>query len=762
MDRSVRLCYNPFAGSVYREPLMKSAFAFGLLLSLWSVSPAAAQSDPPTPMFPDAGHVCDSAEACFRAAMAPLPLVSPQDRGRVKLERLQAAEARDPDSIWSKRARLAAAVLSTGTDPPGAVRRLLVAQPDFPIIDDYIRVWIGEALYRSGEVSQAAEMFESVPTQGSDTILVARAGFRSGEARYRSGQCKKAIEPLTKAVALAPQDAAAPAAQFMLADCLVREGRIPDSQTAFRQLWSRYPNAPEARDAATRLSVLAGEPWRPTPDEVFSRAVALGTLALHADAVDELQRFLSIAADHPKREDAKFKLGTSLVRLKRYDQARDLYRALVSSRSPYAGEAAVWLARIYLRQDAGDRLLGLLPTVPPQALTGDQKAAILMLAGVWLDDQGQPDQAVVKYRQAVNSADTSAQRLEAWWRIGWLHYRNGRYQMALLAFQNILSAPDDPQWTPQALYWSGKVHERMMDGHAADSYADLCRRYVYGYYCQLTQAATKTLVSTPPLAVDPVAAAPTDVVQELKRDRHYLKAAELRLLRMDQDAAKELSALADRYAKDRAVLMELCGLLSEAGEYHHALRLTRLYFRDAIERGAGDGVSSALWSAAYPTAYLPLIRSHAGRAVDPLLAAAIIREESQYDVRALSRVGAVGLMQVMPATAQVLQKRSGGADLDRDDLFDQETNIRFGVRYIEQLLQQFSGNVIYAVAAYNAGPQAVFAWMAKYGAREGDEFVEMIPYLETRQYVKRVLRSYREYMRLAVPACEASSLDKLC
>jgi peptidoglycan lytic transglycosylase len=385
------------------------------------------------------------------------------------------------------------------------------------------------------------------------------------------------------------------------------------------------------------------------------------------------------------------------------------------------------------------------------------------LTGVWLDDQGIADQAVRQYRQAADGADTSAQRLEAWWRIGWLHYRNGRYQMALLAFQNMLVAPDDPQWTPQALYWSGKAHERMMDGQAAEAaYADLCRRYLYGYYCQLTQASTKIVVSTPLFTVEPTGAPPAEVVQDLKRDRHYLKAAELKLLGIDQDAAKELSALAERYAKDRTVLIELCGLLNEAGEHHQALRLTRLYFRDAIERGGGDGIPSALWSASYPTAYLPLIRSYAGRTVDPLLAAAIIREESQYDARALSRVGAVGLMQVMPATAQVLQRKTGGADLGREELFDQETNIRFGVRYIEQLLQQFSGNVQYAIAAYNAGPQAVSSWLAKYGNKDGDEFVEMIPYLETRHYVKRVLRSYREYIRLAVPACGGRSLDKFC
>ena len=88
------------------------------------------------------------------------------------------------------------------------------------------------------------------------------------------------------------------------------------------------------------------------------------------------------------------------------------------------------------------------------------------------------------------------------------------------------------------------------------------------------------------------------------------------------------------------------------------------------------------------------------------------------------------------------------AEVKRDDLFDEETNVRIGARYVAQLLEQFAGNIIYTVAAYNAGPQAVNGWIAKHGRREPDEFVELIPYQETRLYVKRVLRSYREYQRL--------------
>lgn len=128
--------------------------------------------------------------------------------------------------------------------------------------------------------------------------------------------------------------------------------------------------------------------------------------------------------------------------------------------------------------------------------------------------------------------------------------------------------------------------------------------------------------------------------------------------------------------------------------------------------------------------------------------AAIIREESQYDRRAVSRVGAIGLMQVMPTTANQVARRLGFPGMGREDLFDQETNIRIGVRYLEQLVEQFAGNVIYVIAAYNAGPAAVNAWIAMNRGRDPDEFVELIPYQETRQYVKRVLRSYHEYLRL--------------
>ncbi|HEX5545473.1 MAG TPA: lytic transglycosylase domain-containing protein, partial [Nitrospira sp.] len=107
------------------------------------------------------------------------------------------------------------------------------------------------------------------------------------------------------------------------------------------------------------------------------------------------------------------------------------------------------------------------------------------------------------------------------------------------------------------------------------------------------------------------------------------------------------------------------------------------------------------------------------------------------------------LMQVMPATANAVAQQHRLPNLSREDLFDQETNIRIGTRYVEQLFTQFAGNVVQTIAAYNAGPLVVGTWAATYRGLSEDEFVELIQYQETRQYVKRVLRSYKEYLRLA-------------
>lgn len=131
--------------------------------------------------------------------------------------------------------------------------------------------------------------------------------------------------------------------------------------------------------------------------------------------------------------------------------------------------------------------------------------------------------------------------------------------------------------------------------------------------------------------------------------------------------------------------------------------------------------------------------------VDPYLVFGIIRAESKYQTAARSPVGARGLMQIMPETAEWIASQKGIADFDTDTLHDPQVNVDFGCWYLASLSREFNGQVPLMVAAYNAGRGTVQQWVAK-GTWNGDpDDLENIPFDETREYVRNVLKNYEAY-----------------
>jgi soluble lytic murein transglycosylase len=130
--------------------------------------------------------------------------------------------------------------------------------------------------------------------------------------------------------------------------------------------------------------------------------------------------------------------------------------------------------------------------------------------------------------------------------------------------------------------------------------------------------------------------------------------------------------------------------------------------------------------------------------VDPGLVYSLMREESSFRPDVVSIAGARGLLQLMPDTAERVARALPLPGFTSDALFDPRTNVRLGADYLASLLRQFSGRTSAAVGSYNAGPHVVVRWLPE-GGGEDDEWVEEIPYEETRAYVKRVLRSAEAY-----------------
>ena len=150
----------------------------------------------------------------------------------------------------------------------------------------------------------------------------------------------------------------------------------------------------------------------------------------------------------------------------------------------------------------------------------------------------------------------------------------------------------------------------------------------------------------------------------------------------------------------------------------------------------------------YPYDYRSYIETSAeSRRTDPFLVAAVIKHESKFEPRARSDGGALGLMQLMPATAEWIARQLG-EPFTEEYLYDPALNIRYGVWYLAELEREFGDNDILALAAYNAGRGNVRDWMERFHWTQQFDEIEAIPYPETRFYVRRVLEDREQYKRL--------------
>lgn len=161
---------------------------------------------------------------------------------------------------------------------------------------------------------------------------------------------------------------------------------------------------------------------------------------------------------------------------------------------------------------------------------------------------------------------------------------------------------------------------------------------------------------------------------------------------------------------------------------------------------AGGGGPSWYTQTVYPLEHAGAIRAGAERYdLDPALVAAVVYAESRFDERARSSQGAVGLMQVLPDTADQIADESGGLTFTTEDLEDPRINVRYGSYYLRQALDAYDGDVRAAVASYNAGMGAVSEWVAGSSGDGHRLRVGDIPYSETRAYVEKVLEARRVY-----------------
>jgi soluble lytic murein transglycosylase len=233
---------------------------------------------------------------------------------------------------------------------------------------------------------------------------------------------------------------------------------------------------------------------------------------------------------------------------------------------------------------------------------------------------------------------------------------------------------------------------------------------------------------------------------EVQADPAFQLAAALWSAGFELEASREYGVLADTLARQPERLFALSALLARPPTQHLSLTFATRALR--ASRVPVLDLPLELQRLVYPLPYEPVVRANADRfGVDPLLLAALTRQESTFNPGARSVAGALGLTQVMPQTGRLIAHALGDADFESSDLLRPVVSLEYGAWYLAGRLERYEGRVPPALAAYNAGDGAVNSWLSSY-CSDPDCFAERVPYQETHRFVRVVSENYANYLRL--------------
>jgi soluble lytic murein transglycosylase len=337
----------------------------------------------------------------------------------------------------------------------------------------------------------------------------------------------------------------------------------------------------------------------------------------------------------------------------------------------------------------------------------------------------------------------------AHWRSGWLNYRLGLYPAAEHIFDEQIRLFPGTTETVSALYWRGRLYETQdyNPAMAAANYRTIVRVYQHFFYAQMARQRLAALGNTqaaPQPQLDRIQPLPVPhFVDSFPEDSPHLAKARL-LANAGLTEYIALEVKADPNSSSWGALAE-GQIYSSYGQTFRAVRA----LKRAIPSAASASIQSiplAYWRILFPEPWWNTIETESAKNnLDPYLVASLIRQESEFDPTAVSNKSAYGLMQLLPSVGRTLARQEGIAHFQTFQLLDPNMNIRLGTRYFRQTLDKFGGVQEYALAAYNAGDSRVTEWQAA-GPYSGlDEFVESIPFTETREYVEAILRNEETY-----------------
>ena len=623
------------------------------------------------------------------------------------------------------RLRLGLALLRSG-DEPAARRELQLSRDRLGGASSWLDLLEGQALAAIGDTA-AVRRTVSEYDSGIQGLRAWRARI---EAARRAGDLAGARSLANEARAWAETDGTRAEVFVAAARAAIEMGDVAAGRDALRAAIDLDPASPHAREAADLLR--QGEL---SPADHLAVARVLRAQGLHEEALDGYRRWLAAGVgSEAERDEVHMELADALFYSERYDEVEAALRP-IASETP----ARLLLARAESHRGNEDAAVRIYLSLAERFSGTNAGANALFLAAGVRHDEGEIRRARELYRRVVSSYPGTDQMGLALMRLAGIAFVEEEYDEAARTWDRYRLRYPRGSRVIQATYWAGRAREEMGDSAGAASLFRSVRQSDRDSYHALL-ASRRLGEPFWPLPMSPSPAASPAAARTVGR---WMRGIDLlRAAGFPEEASAEANRVVADAGSDRQTLYALAEALAERGYSQRAVRIGLRLQGDAPP-------DRRLLRIIYPFPYRTLITEEArDRGMDPFVAAALIRQESMFEARITSHVGARGLMQIMPATGAEIAEVVGIDPWDPEVLYHPEINVHLGIRYLKQHLDLYDGSLPSVFSAYNAGPHRV-EWWSEYPEYGRDElFTERIPYRETRNYVRILTRNHAIYQGL--------------
>jgi len=639
---------------------------------------------------------------------------------------------------------------------PESVNAFRQANVQGNALDDYADYLEAQADLQSNNLPQAETILSIFAQKHPDSIFVPSVPVLQANLFLQEGDPQAALRILDahKGEAIANHADY----QLALAKTYQMAGRLPEATQLFRHTFLGFPLSNEAAVAKTQLAAL-GATSSLTVEERSHHADALYKAGRFSDADDE---YRSLANDPTVTDGLKNTLLVAAAncdwKLKRL--TKDALERIPDSNDETGARRMYLLMELARDKDDGETQRTIVEQMETRFPSSPWLSEALYSSGnMYLLRKDFPT-AVTYYGELAKRFPQSTYAPSAHWRAAWLNYRIGQYSEAARLMDEQIAVYHGGKEIPSALYWRGRLYQNQESrpDMAATYYKTVARIYRHYYYASIAQQRISELGSVTPANIasleamkpEPIPTLTDDIPED---DPHVVRAHVLANAGLNEYIAAEIQA-ADG-SDEWGALCE-AKIYASYGENWRAMRSMKraipFYTSAPI-----DSIPMEYWRILFPQAYWSTIKSESDKnSLDPYMVAALIRQETEFNPGAISNKSAYGLMQLLPSVGKSMAKEEGIHHFATNDLLDPNTNIRLGTRYLRQTLEKFNSQPEYTFAAYNAGDSRVTDWQAIGNYKGMDEFVESIPFTETREYVQAIIRNEQIYRELD----HASTLER--